>query len=188
MQRILHNAIAVAAFTLTAALASAQTPPSPAPMQAPMAESGSSGTSPHAMRHHGQKGEWQQHRAERMQKHLDALKAKLAITPEQEGAWANFTTALKPDASAQDGAQKPHMDRAAWMKMTTPERIDQMRAMRARRFAMADARGDATNTFYAALTPAQQKTFDEQAIRMMRKMKKHHGDRHHHEGDRGEAR
>jgi protein CpxP len=185
MQRILHNAIAAAALTLTAALANAQTPPPPAPMQAPMAESGSPDSSMHAARHYRHEGDWHKHRAERMQKHLDALKAKLALTPEQEGAWTTFTTALKPETSARNGdAHEHHMDRAAWTKMTTPERIDQMRTMRARRFAMADARGEATKTFYAALTPTQQKTFDEQASHMMMKR---HGDRHHQEGHHGEA-
>jgi hypothetical protein len=49
-------------------------------------------------------------------------------------------------------------------KLTTPERIDKMKEMRAQRMgemaAEMDKRGAATKTFYAALTPEQQKLFD----------------------------
>jgi Spy/CpxP family protein refolding chaperone len=49
-------------------------------------------------------------------------------------------------------------------KLTTPERIDKMKEVRAQRMsdmaAAMDQRGAATKTFYAALTPEQQKLFD----------------------------
>ena len=51
-------------------------------------------------------------------------------------------------------------------KRTTPERIDRMRARRAQHAAEADRRGEATKTFYAALTPEQQKTFDSRGQNM----------------------
>ncbi len=88
------------------------------------------------------------------------LKAKLKITPAQEGAWTDFVTAMKPPA--RNKADRP--DRAAWAKLTTPERLDKMKAMRTQHMtdmnAAMDQRDAATKTFYAALTPDQQKVFD----------------------------
>ena len=102
--------------------------------------------------------------AERMAKRQAELKAKLKITPAQEGAWSTFTSATQPPARP---AQRP--DRAAaraeFEKMTTPQRIDRMQARQAERAAMFAKRADATKTFYAVLTPEQQKTFDAQAMR-----------------------
>ena len=92
-----------------------------------------------------------------MQKRLAETKAKLRITPQQEGAWTTYTAAIRPP---QRDAGAPRFDRAEFAKLTTPQRIDRMREMRARHQAEADQRGDAVKTFYAALTPAQQQTFD----------------------------
>jgi len=86
-----------------------------------------------------------------MAKHHDALKAKLKLTPEQEGAWTTFTTAMKPPARTD--MKRP--DRAELDKLTTPERIDKMHALRAERMAAMnsamDKHEDATKTFYATL-------------------------------------
>ena len=92
------------------------------------------------------------------------MKQKLGITAAQEGAWNAWTAALKPPAQR---AQRP--DREAIARMTTPERIDRMRALRAERQARMDSRANATKTFYAALAPEQQKTFDQLSLRMMRR-------------------
>jgi protein CpxP len=104
----------------------------------------------------------------RIAKHQAELKAKLAITPAQEGAWTAYTAALQP--KARDAAQRP--DRAAlraeFEKLTTPQRIDRMNALRTQRMAEMNAamtrRGDATKTFYAALNGDQQKVFDAQRM------------------------
>ncbi len=89
------------------------------------------------------------------------LKATLKITPAQEGAWSTFTAAMQPPAH---GARPTPEQRAELDKLTTPQRIDKMRAMRTQRMtemaANMDKRGEATKTFYAALTPDQQKVFD----------------------------
>lgn len=99
-------------------------------------------------------------RMERMQEHrakrLAALKEKLKLNAGQEGAWSTFTTANQPPA----GARPPRMDRAEFAKLTTPERLERMQTRQAERTAMFAKRADATKTFYAALTPDQQKTFD----------------------------
>lgn len=95
---------------------------------------------------------------EHMAKRAAELKAKLKLTPAQEPAWTAFTTSMQPPAPH---ARMEHGDLA---KLTTPERIDKMRAMRAQRDAEMDKRGDAAKTFYAALTPEQQKVFDANAM------------------------
>ncbi len=96
-----------------------------------------------------------------MAKRQAELKARLKITPAQESAWTAFTTAMQPpvrDVSARQ-AQRAEME-----KLSTPERIDKMRALRTQRMAemnaAMDKRGEAIKTFYAALSPEQQKTFD----------------------------
>jgi len=89
------------------------------------------------------------------------LKAKLKLTPAQEGAWTAYTAAMQPPAR---GARPTPEQRAEFDKLTTPERIDKMRALRNQRMAemtaAMDKRGDATKAFYAALSPEQQKVFD----------------------------
>jgi protein CpxP len=94
------------------------------------------------------------------------LKAKLKITPTQEGAWTSFTASMQPPAH---GARPTPEQRAEFAKLTTPQRIDKMREMRAQRQAernaAMDKRGEATKTFYAALSPDQQKTFDAEHLR-----------------------
>ncbi|BDT70009.1 hypothetical protein os1_42010 [Comamonadaceae bacterium OS-1] len=107
---------------------------------------------------------------EHMQKRQAALKAQLKITPAQEAAWTTFTASMQPPAHG------PRPDKAAFEKLTTPERIDKMRAMRAERDAEMDKRADATKAFYAALTPEQQKVFDAHAMPRM------HGGPGDHEG------
>ena len=53
-------------------------------------------------------------------------------------------------------------------KLTTPERIDKMKELRAQHLgemtAAMDKRGEATKAFYAVLTPDQQKVFDTQVM------------------------
>lgn len=114
-----------------------------------------------------------------MAKHHAELKAKLKITAEQEGAWTTFTTAMKPPAKM----DHKHPDRAEMDKLTTPERIDKMRALRAQHMAdmntAMDKRDDATKAFYAVLSADQKKIFDGLHARMGR----HHGEHRGH-GDR----
>ena len=141
----------IAATALLAAMALpvlAQQPPAapPAPTAPAKASEG------RHERHHGDM-------AQRHAKRLADLKAQLKLTPAQESAWTTFTTAMQP------GERPARLDRQDMDKLTTPERIDRMRAMRAQHAAEADRRGEATKTFYAALTPEQQKTFDAQSHR-----------------------
>jgi periplasmic protein CpxP/Spy len=148
-------------------VASAQTP---APAAQPP------GGSPGGMMTPGMQGADQARMAQRMQrmqehraKRLAAFKQKLQLSPAQEGAWNSFAAALKPSGNFQ------RHDRAEIARLPTPERIDRMRALRAERIAAMDRRGDATKTFYAALTPEQKKVFDDLTARRGGR----HGWRHH---------
>lgn len=100
--------------------------------------------------------------AERHNKHLNELKAKLQLQTHQDAAWNTFAQAMQPPA-------KPlgHLDRAALAKLTTPERIDQMQAFKAQRDAHMQKRADATKAFYASLNADQKKTFDAETARFM---------------------
>jgi periplasmic protein CpxP/Spy len=100
----------------------------------------------------------ERHRAHHAQR-LAALKDQLQLTAAQEAAWTTYASALQP------GERYARMDRKDMEQLTTPERIDRMRALRAQRSAEADRRGEATKAFYATLTPQQQKTFDTKAHR-----------------------
>lgn len=111
------------------------------------------------------------HMQERRAKRLGALKQKLQITPAQEGAWNAWTAALQPASF-----QRP--DRAEFARLTTPERIDRMRALRAQHEAEQDKRADATKALYAALNPEQKQTFDKVSLRML-------GGHHRHGGEHG---
>jgi len=119
-----------------------------------------------------------------MAKRQAEMKAKLKITPAQEGAWTAFTAAMQPSVH---GARPTTEQRAEIDKLTTPERIDKMRAMRTQRMAemttTMDQRGAATKTFYAALNAEQQKTFDAEHQKMgKREGRGHHGGGMHHKG------
>ena len=121
---------------------------------------------------------------ERMAKRQAELKTKLKITPAQEGAWTTFTASMKPPANMAGGMGMRHDPKvkAEMDKLTTPERIDQMRVLRAERMttmnAEMDKRGAATKTFYAVLSPEQKAVFDAVAMR---------GGRHGGHGMRGEG-
>jgi len=113
---------------------------------------------------------------ERMARRLGELKQKLQIARGQESAWDTWAAALKPTQF------QPRPDRAALARMTTPERIDRIKAQRAQRGAEIDKRLDATKAFYAQLTPEQQKVFDQEGLRLLGRMggKGGHFGRHHH--------
>ena len=97
----------------------------------------------------------QQRRAQKMAR----LKDTLQITAAQEGAWTAWTASMQPPANW----KRP--DRAELERLSTPERIDRMRAMRAERNAMMDKRAEATKVFYATLNPIQKRVFDLETAR-----------------------
>lgn len=152
------NSIALAGLLATAGMAAfAQGAPGAPPPAAGMSQPG---PGHHMGRHDPAKMQaW-------MAKRNAELKAKLKITPQQEGAWTAYTAALQPPAH---GPRPTAEQRAEFDKLTTPQRIDKMRAMRSERMAQMsaamDKRDEATKTFYAALSPEQQKIFDAEHLK-----------------------
>lgn len=121
-------------------------------------------------------------RAEQMQQRMadhhaqrqTELKAKLKLSADQEAAWAQFALATQPMAWAAGGTGRPQV--ADMAKLTTPERIDAMQALKTQRDAQMTKKGDATKAFYASLTPEQKATFDAETAR--RGMGHRHGGGH----------
>lgn len=162
------TAALIAAFAASGAVVAQTPPPMPAPGASAMPMHGHPAKDPKEMM-----GRWQ----ERHGKHMADLKKDLQVTAAQEGAWTQFNAAMRPPATP---PQRP--DRQALAAMTTPERLDQMRALHQQRQAEMDRRADATKAFYAELTPEQKKKFDAHTARYM-KGHRHHGGQH--EGHRG---
>lgn len=121
---------------------------------------------------HDQRGPSPEERQARMAQRAETFKQKLQLTADQEPAWTAFTTSMRPP----EGRPHARLSPEGMDKLTTPERIDRMRAMRAQHAAEMDRRDEAVKTFYAALTPAQQKVFDAEGARM-----------HHRMGPRGDG-
>ena len=115
--------------------------------------------------HHGRMGNMD---PAKMQGWMDqrhaALKTQLKLTPAQESAWTAFTDASKLPA----GMAVARPDPAELAILSTPERLDKMKALRAQRMsemtAAMDKHAEAVKTFYAVLTPEQQKVFDANAM------------------------
>lgn len=147
---------------------------------------------PHEMHaHRSERHAMHEKHAEKMVQRLASFKQKLAISAEQEAAWTAWTNALRANGPMQmaDRAKV----RAELAQLTTPERIDRMRAMRVQHQSRMDQRADATKAFYAQLNAEQRKLFDaETAKRMqhgphMRGMRGMHGEggEHAHAGHHG---
>ena len=129
-----------------------------------------------AMPHHGEHT-MGRHDSAKMQawmaKRQAELKARLKITPAQEGAWTTFTASMQPPARMMSGERPMAAQRTELDKLTTPERMAEMNAE-------MDKRGDATKAFYAALSLEQQKTFDAEHRKMGdREGRGHHGGMHY---------
>jgi hypothetical protein len=151
-----HKHLIAAALLALGFAANAQPAPGAA---APGA--GLGGHSHEMMGHHGRMDPAKMHERlqQRMAERQAQLKQKLQITPAQEGAWTAYVAAMQPPANIQ------RVDRAEFAKLTTPERIDRMRALRTAHHAEMDKRGEATKSFYAALTAEQKKVFDAESLR-----------------------
>lgn len=158
-----------AAATIFAALAMptwAQTPAAaPAAATSAGAEPGARGPGHHPR----DRAAHEKRMAEKAQK----FQAALQLTDAQQAGWNTYREAVKP------APRGKRMDRESFAKLTTPQRIDHMQQQRAERNANADRRAQATKTFYATLTPAQQKTFDAETLRHGM----HHGKRHGPHGE-----
>lgn len=130
----------VGAFALPASAQNQAAPAAPAAQTAP--------AHPHAARQAPD-------RAAMHAQHMERVKPLLQLTAAQEGAWKKYVEATRPAER-----KAPRMDREAFSKLTTPQRIEQAQSLRKERNAAIEQRENATKTFYASLNPAQQKAFD----------------------------
>lgn len=115
-----------------------------------------------------------EHMGQRHAQHLAELKSKLKLQTTQESAWTTFEQAMQMPKEPM-----PRPERAAFEKMTTPERLDQMQARRTEMDARMQKHAEATKNFYGTLTPEQKKVFDTETARAMRGMGGE-GHRHSH--------
>lgn len=138
-------------------------PTAPTTATTPAAQTNAPTPGERPMRHMPHRAKMQ----ERMAQHQAQLKQKLELSAAQEPAWNTFIATMQP---GERPARLGHWSREEMQKLTTPERIERMRAQRTQRQAEADKRSDAVLAFYAALNPAQQKTFDAQTARYQRHM------------------
>ena len=95
--------------------------------------------------------------AEMAARRAQHLRDTLQLTPNQEPALNAFVSSMAPPA---DRREKMRADRGERAAMTTPERLDRMKARMADRQAQFARRADATMRFYSQLSPAQKKAFD----------------------------
>lgn len=145
---------AAAVLSACAVTAQAQTPPPPGPGAQPGMHMHDPAQMQQMMQMH------QQHMQERFMRRMESFKRILQLTPQQEGAWSTWAAAMRP------AARQPH-NPEEFARMTTPQRIDALKQLRAQRIAEQDRRGDATKSFYAQLTAPQQKAFDEVSMKFL---------------------
>jgi protein CpxP len=93
---------------------------------------------------------------DRQEAHAKALHAILNLRPDQEAAFQALQAALTPPPRE----HHDHMDRGAVQALTTPQRLDRMADRMAKRQTEFRLRADAIKSFYAVLSPEQQRAFD----------------------------
>lgn len=91
------------------------------------------------------------------ERRAERLRAALQLRADQEPALKTYIASMKPPARPEA------TQRQAKAQMSTPQRLDALRARSAERLANLDRRIAATKAFYAQLSPAQQKAFDAMA-------------------------
>ena len=102
------------------------------------------------------------------------LHDQLKLTAQQEAAWTNYQAAIKP---AMGGGARP--DRAAFVKMSAPDRLSKMIEMTKQREATMQTQLTAMTAFYGQLTAEQKAAFDEHAMGGKRGGHGRGGWRHH---------
>jgi protein CpxP len=93
--------------------------------------------------------------SDRMARGQAELHDKLKLNATQEAAWKTFIA----DAAPKPMGKRP--DRAEFAKLSAPERMERMLGMMKEREAHMATRLASLKTFYATLTPEQQKVFNE---------------------------
>jgi protein CpxP len=119
----------------------------PAPPPAPMA----------GMRHDDGHRHQRPDPAARAQRHAEHLRAALQLTPAQEPALNTFVASMTRPDGMRDHRKGGREQMAA---MSTPERLDHMKARMDEHRARFEQHAAATKRFYAQLSPSQQRAFD----------------------------
>lgn len=134
----------------------------------------------HEHRHEQMRERMRERMKERHSKALETLQSKLGLHADQASAWNSFSQAM------QMPAQPPaRLDRATMEKLTTPERIERMQALKTERDAVMQKRQQAIQTFYASLNAEQKKVFDQQSLAWMQQGMGARGQHAHHRPGHG---
>jgi len=176
--------VLAAALASTSLLASAQNAPA---ADLPVSQAGQ--TDARTPGNTAGKAERHARMAERHQQRLDQLKTRLQLTPQQESAWLAYVTRTGPQTHRQPTAERG--ERPDFASMTTPQRIEHMKAWQAERQVRQQQRMDATLSFYQVLTPAQQQVFDQSTLPGFMRTGAQgpgHGHHHRHHGPDGKER
>ena len=97
--------------------------------------------------------------SEKMQTRMTDLRGKLNLSASQEKAWNDYSEVITSSIKV------PKMrDKAELATMTAPERLEKMHAKVKEHEAVMARLLEATKTFYAQLTPEQQKIFDAETL------------------------
>ena len=96
-------------------------------------------------------------------RHLAELHEKLRITAAQEAVWKSFADKMTPHHWAPPAAR---LGKEEISKLTTPERMERRLEMMKKHQERMTEHLAATKELYAALTPEQQKLFDQETRKM----------------------
>ena len=102
----------------------------------------------------GQGNQHERH-AKQIDQHHKALREALNLTSAQEPGWQRLLDSEHPKAAANAGQP------IDWSKLTAPERAEKMLELSKIRQEQMAEHVAALKTFYASLTPAQQKAFED---------------------------
>lgn len=92
---------------------------------------------------------------------FNGLHRALNLTPQQEDGFKAFQQSYAMDPAMMARQRDAG---AAMARMTAPQRVDQSIAMMRDDLEAQQRRGTALKTFYATLTPQQQRTFDRETL------------------------
>ena len=93
--------------------------------------------------------------SESLDKRKQALHDELKLSDAQEAAWHDYLEKSKPSG------QHPEFDKSELSSLPTPERLDRMLLIMKARQEYMESHVQAVKSFYAQLTPEQQKIFDD---------------------------
>ena len=101
------------------------------------------------------RGNQHERHAKQIDQHHKALREALNLTSAQEPGWQRLLDSEHPKAAANAGQP------IDWSKLTAPERAEKMLELSKIRQEQMAEHVAALKTFYASLTPAQQKAFED---------------------------